>query len=316
MIGRLHPALAVACFGLLLFPVPARAADFTFSLKTQDDDVRVEIDGKPFTVYRTSTGPKPILWPVIGPTGAEMTRDFPMKDVAGEKPDHPHQRSIWFTHGDVNGVDFWSEMAGHGSIAHREYLRKEASGKQAVIATRNDWIDSKGKKVCEDRRTLTFAAGADWRSIDFEITLMATDGPVKFGDTKEGSMGIRVPTVMDVDSQKGGHIVNSEGETDKEAWGKPASWVDYYGTVDKKAVGVAFMNHPSSFRYPTRWHVREYGLFAANPFGLKDFIGKSDADGSYTLDEGASITVRYRMLFHLGDATSAKIVEAFQRYAR
>ena len=314
MTGRLLPALVLTFLWLL--PTSARSADLTFSLKTQEDDVRLEIDGKLFTAYRTATGPKPILWPVIGPTGAEMTRNFPMKDMVGEKPDHPHQRSIWFTHGDVNGVDFWSENAGHGSIAHREYLRKEASGKGAVIATRNDWIDSKGKKICEDRRTLTFGAGVDWRSIDFEIILTASDGTVKFGDTKEGSMGIRIPTVMDVDSQKGGHIVNSEGATDKEAWGKPASWVDYYGTVDKRPVGIAFMNHPSSFRYPTRWHVREYGLFAANPFGLKDFTGKSDADGSYTLANLDSITLRYRLLFHTGDATSAKIAEAFQRYAK
>jgi hypothetical protein len=316
MLGRLPPAFALVCFCLLLVPTPAQSADFSLSLKPQEDDVRVEVDGKPFTVYRTTTGPKPILWPVIGPTGAEMTRAFPMKDLPGEKHDHPHQRSIWFTHGDVNGVDFWSENAGHGSIAHREYVSQEVGPKRAVIATRNDWIDSKGKKVCEDRRVLTFSAGTDWRSIDFEITLLASDGPIKFGDTKEGSMGIRIPTVMDVDGGQGGRIVNSEGDTDKAAWGKPASWVDYYGTVDKKAVGIAFMNHPSSFRYPTRWHVREYGLFAANPFGLKDFVGKSDADGSYMLDDGKSITLRYRLLFHLGDATSAKIAEAFQRYAK
>jgi hypothetical protein len=245
-----------------------------------------------------------------------MTRDFPMKDVEGEKHDHPHQRSIWFTHGDVNGIDFWSENANHGSIAHREYLRKDADDKHAVIETQNDWIDSGGRKVCEDRRLLTFAAGDGWRSIDFEITLNASDGPVKFGDTKEGSMGIRVPTVMDVNSRDGGHIVNSEGETDKEAWGKPAAWVDYYGTVGKRPVGIAFMNHPSSFRYPTRWHVRDYGLFAANPFGLKDFVGKNDVDGTYTLADGASITLRYRMLFHQGDAKSGKIAEAFERYAK
>jgi hypothetical protein len=316
MMGRLPPAFALVCVGLMLFASPARPADFTFSLKGQDDDVRLDIDGRLFTVYRTATGPKPILWPVIGPTGAEMTRAFPMKDVAGEKHDHPHQRSIWFTHGDVNGIDFWSENVGHGSIAHREYVRQEAGAKRAVVAARNDWIDSKGKKVCEDRRTLSFAAGDGWRSIDFDITLLASEGPVKFGDTKEGSMGIRIPTVMDVDGGQGGHIVNSEGNTDKEAWGKPASWVDYYGTVDKKAVGIAFMNHPSSFRYPTRWHVREYGLFAANPFGLKDFVGNNDMDGSYTLDEGTSITLRYRLLFHLGDATAAKVAEAFQRYAK
>jgi hypothetical protein len=314
MSRRLIRILAIA--GLAFVFIPHLALSAGFSLREQDDDVRVEIDGKLFTIYRTATGPKPILWPVIGPTGVEMTRSFPMKDVPGEKPDHPHQRSIWFTHGSVNGVDFWSETAGHGSIAHREYLRTEANNKQAVISTRNDWIDARGKRICQDRRTLTFAAGNDWRSFDFDITLVASEGPVKFGDTKEGSMGIRIPTVMDVNSQKGGHIINSEGDTDNDAWGKPASWVDYYGTVAGRPVGIAFFNHPSSFRYPTRWHVRDYGLFAANPFGLKDFVGKDDVDGSYTLDDGGSITLRYRILLHEGDAKSAKIAEAFERYSK
>jgi hypothetical protein len=309
---RLLPYLvATACFSAFL-PLPLGAAQF--ALKRQNEDVRIEIDGKLFTAYLTATGPKPILWPVVGPTGVEMTRDFPMKDVPGEKHDHPHQRSIWLTHGDVNGVDFWSENPGHGSIAHREYLRLEEGDQQAVVAARNDWLDAGGKKVCEDVRKLTFAAGQGWRSIDFEITLTASEGLVKFGDTKEGSMGIRIPTVMDVNSQKGGHIVNSEGQTDKEAWGKPASWVDYYGIIDEKPVGIAFMNHPSSFRYPTRWHVRDYGLFAANPFGLSDFIGKKDVDGSYTLEKGDSLLLRYRMLFHEGDAKAAKVAEAFERY--
>lgn len=287
-----------------------------FALKRQDPDVRVEVDGKLFTVYLTATGPKPILWPVVGPTGAEMTRAYPMKDIADEKHDHPHQRSIWFTHGDVNGVDFWSENKEHGSIAHREYLRLEESDDYALITTRNDWLDAAGKKVLQDIRDVTFRAGDNWRSIDFDITLNASDGPVKFGDTKEGSFGIRIPTVMDVNSKQGGHIVNSAGETDKDAWGKPAAWVDYYGKVDGKDVGIACLNHPMSFRFPTRWHVRDYGLFAANPFGLHDFVGKKDVDGSYTLEASESIALRYRILFHTGDANEAKIGEAFERYAK
>ena len=129
-------------------------------------------------------------------------------------------------------------------------------------------------------------------------------------------MGIRIPTVMDVDSQKGGQIVNSEGDTDKEAWGKTASWVDYHGMVGGKPVGIAFMNHPSSFRYPTRWHVRNYGLFAANPFGLSDFVGKKDVDGSYTLEKGDSLLLRYRLLFHEGDTKAAKIAQAFEQYEK
>lgn len=305
-------SLGVAVGWLLLAQNALQAAKF--ALKLKDQDVRVEVDGKLFTVYLTGTGPKPILWPIVGPTGAEMTRTYPMKDLAAEKHDHPHQRSLWFTHGDVNGVDFWSETKGHGSIAHREYLRLQETDELALITTRNDWLDSDGKRIMEDIRDLTFRAGEGWRSIDFDLTLHAADGPVTFGDTKEGSLGIRIPTVMDVNSQQGGHIVNSEGQTDKDAWGKPASWVDYYGQIDGQAVGIAFLNHPASFRYPTRWHVRDYGLFAANPFGLRDFVGKQDVDGSVTIPKGESLGLRYRIIFHTGDAKEAKVEELFEQY--
>jgi hypothetical protein len=293
---------------------PSSAAEVT--VKQHDGGVKVEIDGKAFTDYLTKTGPKPILWPIIGPTGAAMTRAYPMKKVEGEKQDHPHQRSLWFTHGDVNGVDFWSEIKGHGSIVHREFVKTESlADGSAVIVTRNDWIGPDGKKQCEDERRLTFRAADDRREIDFDITLKASDGPVTFGDTKEGAMGIRIPTVMDVNSNKGGQIVTSEGLTDKAAWGKPASWVDYHGPVEGELVGIAVMNHPSSFRYPTRWHVREYGLFAANPFGLKGFTGDKEVNGAHTVPSGESIQLRYRFVFHKGDEKTAGIAKAFAAYA-
>lgn len=307
-----------ACFvlGTILLgrPAPAHAARFT--LAKHERGVRVELDGKLFTEYLIATGPKPILWPVIGPTGVEMTRAFPMEQRPGEKHDHPHQRSIWFTHGEVNGIDFWSENDKHGSIAHREYLTISADDDRAVVATRNDWLDHDGKKVCQDERTLTFRAGDERRSIDFDIVLRATDGPVTFGDTKEGSMGVRIPTVMDLNSAQGGHIATSDGLADKAAWGKPAAWVDYHGPVEGKLVGIAILNHPDSFRYPTRWHVRDYGLFAANPFGLKDFVGDKNIDHAYTLEAGKSLALRYRIILHRGDHQAAGIGQAFESYSR
>jgi len=278
-----------------------------------DRGVIVKIDGELFTEYLVRSGKKPILWPVIGPTGKPVTRAHPMGEGPGEKKDHVHHRSIWFTHGDVNGVSFWHEGKNTGTIAHREFVEVDA---RAAIATRNDWLGPDGKKICEDLRKLTFGADGDSRWIDFDITLKATDGPVKFGDTKEGTMGIRVAGTMKVDSNLGGHLVNSRGQTDGETWGKQAEWVDYYGPVDGKTVGVAILNHPTSFRFPTYWHVRTYGLFAANPFGLHHFKGSNSVDGSHTLPAGESITFRYRLLFHTGDVKTGKVAEAFAAYAK
>ena len=284
-------------------------------VEKQDDGVTIKIEGQLFARYLTRSGSKPVVWPIVGPTGKMITRQYPMKEAAaGEKGDHPHHRSLWFTHGDVNGISFWHEGGNGGIIEHREFKRL-SGGEQAVVETVNDWVSADGKKICEDQRTLTFGSDGDARWIDFDITITASEKhEVKFGDTKEGMMGVRVAGTMKVDAKKGGKIVSSESKTDKAAWGKPAAWVDYHGPVDGETVGVAILNHPSSFRFPTHWHVRTYGLFAANPFGLHDF--KTGKDGSHTLKPGEQMQFRYRILFHRGDQQQAKIAEHFDAYAK
>jgi len=280
----------------------------------EGDDVAVRLDGALFTTYRARTGPKPFYYPLVGPTGRPITRSFPMADVPGEKRDHPHQRSLWLTHGKVNGIDFWSEIPGHGSI--RETSRSIVDGAPAAgrIRTTDDWLGPDGKVVCNDERVVTFYATATGRVIDFDATVRADHGPVVFGDTKEGMFGVRVATSMDVASKGGGRITNSDGLTDEAAWGKPATWVDYSGPVDGETVGVAILNRPGSFRHPTTWHVRPYGLFAANPFGWHDF-GKKES-GDHAIPAGESIRFGYRVILHRGGVGAAGLPAAYDAYAR
>jgi hypothetical protein len=281
----------------------------------------VKKDGKLVTQYHVKMGNKPILWPVVGPTGKEMTRAYPMRKDDGVKEgaypyDHIHQKSLWFTHGSVNGFSFWEEInpkKAPGEQVHKEFVKTEG-GEQATIVSRTDWLGD-GKKQLEDERTIVIRDAGDARIMDYTVVLKATEGEVQFGVTKEGSFGIRVPSSMDVDMKMGGQIINSEGQTDKDAWGQPASWVDYHGPVVGEQLGIAVLNHPSSFRYPTRWHVRTYGLFAANPWGLHDFTGGKEPGGDYTLPKGESLTLRYRIVFHKGDEKQGQIAEAFAKFA-
>jgi hypothetical protein len=290
---------------------PAGRAGIAFSPNGANLEIR--IDGKLFSVHRTDEGAKPFLFPLIGPTGAPVTRAFPMKDLVGEARDHPHQRSFWFTHGKVSGVDFWSEQGSHGRI--------QESGREIVTAgpvlgrlrTSDDWIGPDGRTVCSDRRVLTVYGTEPDRVLDFDIVLRADHGPVIFGDTKEGMFGLRVASSMDVDRKRGGRITNAEGLNDAQAWGKASAWVDYTGPVDGKTVGIAILNHPRSFRYPTTWHVRTYGLFAANPFGWHDFgLGR---DGEHVLPTGQELRFRYRLILHVGETRQAGIAQAFDGYA-
>lgn len=302
-------------------PNPAQGVQIT----TDKQGATINIDGELFTRYLIDAGPKPYCWPVIGPTGTEVTRAYPMKEIEGEKHDHPHQRSWWFTHGNVGGIDFWAETDKSGRIVHREFVEVKSGSDLGVLSTRNDWLGPDGKKICEDVRTLRVHNVEDARLVDFDVTVTATEGPVTFGDTKEGMMGVRLATSMDVNSNEGGRIVNSRGQTGRvtdsgrvvnDAWGKPAEWVDYTGPVDGETLGVTIMNHPTSFRFPTHWHVRQYGLFAANPFGLHDFTGDNSVDGSHTIPKGESITFRYRIYIHKGDTEQARVAEHYKQYAQ
>jgi hypothetical protein len=290
------------------------------TIQVSGRDLELNVGGRPLTVYRAGETAKPYYYPVIGPTGASYTRAFPMrKDVAGEDHDHNHQRSFWFTHGNVNGVDFWASDPLNGSKANfgsiRETSRQTVSGAVVgLVRTTDDWLDHDGKKVLEDERVVRFYSTSATRVIDFDIRLEATTGPVTFGDTKEGMFGLRVASSMDVTHKKGGKITNALGRTDEAAWGIPSAWVDYTGPVEGKTVGIAILNHPDSFRYPTTWHVRTYGLFAANPFGWHDFGFK--ASGAYTIPAGKSIAFRYRVVLHEGDTASARVAELFRAYAK
>ncbi|MCA9269637.1 MAG: PmoA family protein, partial [Planctomycetales bacterium] len=273
-----------------IFVAPLAAAEFT--LEKTDDGVTVNLDGKLFTKYVKLVQNKPVLSPVIGPTGKPMTRPL-------DEGDHPHHTSLWLTHGDVNGVDFWTNKG--GLIEHLEYQKVE-SGETGVLAIKTAWHDKADAIVGYETRTMTFSAAQGVRRIDFDITFTAGDKPVTFGQTKEGSFGVRVWPTMTVD-KNGGKILNSEGQTNLDAWSKPAAWVDYVGQVDGETLGIAILNHPDSLRFPTPWHVRTYGLFAANPFMHE----------ALELKAGESFRLRYAVLLHAGDTAAADIAGQFKR---
>jgi hypothetical protein len=281
--------------------------------RSAGSDLDVMIDDRPLTTYRIGPGSKPFYFPLIGPTGASFTRAYPMVDVPGEDRDHPHQRSCWFTHGSVNGIDFWSEGKGKGTIREIDRQVVVEGPVLARLRTRDEWLSPDGRRVCQDRRTVTFYRTQAVRILDFDIAIEATDGPVTFGDTKEGMFGLRMASSMDVTRKKGGRITNAEGLTDERAWGKASPWVDYVGPVNEETVGICILNHPNSFRFPTTWHVRTYGLFAANPFGWKDF-GRPDR-GDYTLPAGETLRFAYRVILHKGDTASLGVPGHFQAYA-
>jgi hypothetical protein len=285
----------------------------------QADRIQVEIDGRSYTAfYLAPGGNKPYVYPLSTASGIVVTRHFPMETFPGETQDHPHHRGMFFSHGDVNGFNLWATEPGANSAkAGRMVLKKlletkggQKSGTLSVVFTAED---SKGEPLMTETRTITFYSDPRLRTIDYEARIDATQKLI-FGDTKEGTFGIRLATSMTED--KGGRMVNAEGkETEKDVWGKRSPWVDYFGQVDGQTVGVAIFDNPANPRHPTYWHSRAYGLFAANPFGARDFTGDKSQDGSMSVEPGNTVRFRYRVVLHPGDFRDANIAELYKQYA-
>jgi hypothetical protein len=278
----------------------------------------IEIGGNAFAEYHYENVPKPYLYPLLGTGGVPMTRHWPMKDLPDEDHDHPHHRSVWYAHGDVNGHDFWSESPKAGKTVHEKFTLIQSGVEVGTFRSVNKLVARNGNVICMDERTYKFYNRSDQRLFDFEITIRATESEVVLGETKEGTMAVRLAESMRLKGPKGkpglGHIINSEGVRDGATWGKRASWCDYYGPVEGKTVGVAIFDHPSNPRHPTWWHVRDYGLFAANPFGIHDFEGKPAGSGNLTVPRGSSVTFRYRFYLHDGDEKQADVAGQYRLY--
>jgi hypothetical protein len=266
--------------------------------------VRITIDGELFTEYYYKDVPRPYFYPIIGPGGAPMTRNWPMKEVEGEERDHKHHRSLWWAHGDLNGHDFWSEGPKAGTIVHEKFTGFKSGPDYGQFRSKNKFVAADGTLVATSDQVVRVHNRKADRMLDFEITIHASEGELTFGDTKEGTMAIRIAESMRLIKDKkpgAGHIVNSDGVKDGEAWGKRARWCDYYGPVNGQTVGVAIIDHPQNPRFPTWWHVRDYGLFAANPFGVHDFEKKEAGAGKLVVPDGQSVTFKYRFYFHRGN---------------
>jgi hypothetical protein len=274
---------------------------------------------------------KPIFWPLNAPSGVPLTRDWPMIERAPTKlNDHPHQKSAWWCHGDVipegielkkkikgvEGVDFWSEAPGHGVEVVTEVGKPKIDKDSATIALKIEWRTSDGQKIIDETRTIHFYNLGKARMIVVHSDLFASVCTIIFGDTKEGSFGVRVNDVIRADKVGKGKLQNAEGKLgEKDCWGQISAWCDYSGPIDGKEAGLAILADPKN-PYPTCWHSRGYGLMAANPFGrdksgFPAMKGKTDLA---RLPKGEHLQFRYGILLHDGDAPSGQVAENYRRF--
>jgi hypothetical protein len=312
--------------------------------KPSEKKIDVLVDGKLFTSYiYPSNIKKPVLWPVITAEGNEITRQFPLKNKAGERADHPHHVGIWLNYGDVNGLDFWNNSEAipaedadkYGTIYH-ETLESAKNGKgKATLLTTASWKDSKGNKLLKEVTEHTFMAQGKTRIIDRTTYLKAENGKVNITDNKEGMFAIRVTRELELpstgkvqlvdshgkiteveasdDNMATGNYLSSEGITGGDVWATRAKWMKLYGVVNGEKVAIVIFDHPNNPGYPTYWHARGYGLFAANTLGQKVFSnGKEEMN--FSIEKGESATFRYRLAVFSGDPTKEEIEKMAQDF--
>ncbi len=302
--------------------------------------VDISIDGKPFTAYIwPTTLDKPVLYPLRAATGTIVTRGYPLDPRPGERVDHPHHAGLWFNYGNVNGFDFWNNSSAikpedkpkMGTVIHRAILAAKSGSDRGELEVAADWITGKQQTVLKEQTQLIFRGGSGFRSIDRITTLQALGEKVVFHDDKEGLLGMRVARALEAPSDKAevftdasgrptpvakmdnagvnGVYLTSEGKTGDAAWGTRGRWCILSGRVGDEPVTIAILDHPSNPGFPTYWHARGYGLFAANPLAPNIFTNGKEPAMNFSLAPNESVTFRYRVLI-LSKIASAEDAEA------
>lgn len=339
-------AIAILSSTLLLFAQCTGQEAIELKANEAERKVDVLIDGKLFTSYiYPENVKKPVLWPVYSPEGNMLTRSYPMVNKEGDRTDHPHHVGVWLNYGDVNGLDFWNNSEaippekrdGYGSIYHQSVDKMESGKGKATLVTSSNWKSPDGKLMLKEQTEFVFTANDKVRIIDRTTSLTAMIDEVKFTDNKEGMFAIRVARELELPTEKPtelmdshgvitkvdkmdntyvkGNYRSSEGVEGKEVWATRARWMKLASEIDGENVALAIIDHPENVGYPTYWHARDYGLFAANTLGQKVF-SKGEKELNFSLEKGETATFKYRLVVAGKDLNDEEINQLADEYAK
>jgi hypothetical protein len=341
--------LTVAAIGIMSFTPGERLQKKRFAIVNNPENERVDVmvDGKPFTSYiYPEQIKKPSLYPLRTADGTLITRGWPLDPRPGERVDHPHHVGMWLNYGDVNGLDFWNNSVDipaekkdhYGTVKHRSVNKAIADNEKAVLEVTADWQKPDGSNLLREDTRYIFGGSGNMRTIERITTLTALNEDVSFRDNKEGVIGIRLARELEHPSNKPevftdasgkatavprlnnegvtGKYRSSEGKEGDDVWGTRGKWVNLNGVIASRPVSLVILDHPENVGYPTYWHARGYGLFAANPLGQKEFSkGKEVLD--FKLPAGKSVTFRYKVLIHSGaHLTDEQVTSEFNKFSK
>lgn len=276
--------------------------------------IEVYVDDRIFTVFlHSDTLLKHVLYPIYTSSGKTITRGFPINPQDGEKTDHPHQVGLWFTFGDVNGLDFWNNSSSvkkedkckFGTVRFLHISEIDIPGNKLVVES--EWVDCHGNVLLQETTSYIFTGKEQWRSIIRETTLTAIGEKVVLTENKEGLLGLRVARSLEEDIS--GIYANQWGDKGNDVWGKRASWVSLSGKVDDETdVSIVLFDHPDNLNYPAWAHARGYGLFAVNSLGGTAFDINAEKV-NVILNKGDNLSLKYKMLIKDGNPITVDEIE-------
>ncbi len=289
--------------------------------------------------YYADSIKKPVLFPINTLSGITVTRGFPVTPREGEPVDHPHHIGLWLNYESVNGLDFWNhstaipykDRSHYGTIVHDGVVKTEANKTKATLEVTARWINKGETILLRESTRYIFSVEEENFIIDRITTLDALNEDVYFNDVKDGFFAIRVarelqhpsdkpeifvdskgnPTTVAALNNEGvsGEYTSSESLKGNAVWGTRARWVSLIGKMNNQPVAIIIFDHSKNIGYPTYWHARGYGLFAANPLGQKVFSeGKTKLNFMMKKDE--SVTFRYRIVIRSGSDLSIPDIES------
>lgn len=337
--------VAAALAAAFLSARPHSGDRISVTVNEQDRRADISIDGQPFTSYIWPTKlAKPVLYPLRTANGTVITRGYPLEPGPGERIDHPHHAGMWLNYENVNGIDFWNnsevikpqDAPKMGTIQQRAILSAKGGTNQGELEVEADWLTYDRKVLLKEHTRYVFRGGPSFRSVDRITTLQAQDVKVVFADAKDGMLGLRVVRALEAPSDKPevfadasgrattvakldnagvhGTYLTSEGKKGEAAWGTRGRWCNLSGKVREEPVTISIFDHPSNPGFPTYWHARGYGLFAANPLGEKVFSnGKEELN--LTLAPHQSVTFRYEVLISSEISTPESTEAAYKAFA-
>lgn len=226
------------------------------------------------------------LHPIPTPDGRTISGDFP--------PKHLHHHGIWFpwTSSEFEGrkSDFWNSAGKQGKVEFVKMLGTSSGPLYAGFRAEQRFVNlnaPEGPKTALNEIWELRAYAVEKRAV-FDLVstqTCATSSPLVIKQYRYGGLGFR--GALDWEGKAGVEFLTSEGKTRANGHETTARWCRMSGNLGGKPASIAFLGHPSNFRFPQNMRIHP-----DEPF----FNWAPSQAGDFAIEPGKPYVSRYRFI--------------------